>query len=145
MGALATFWQKICVPLDGLLWHGNINHSLIRPMLRNEILAFGACVIAGGILYAVLPWLFWFGMGIGCILWIFWSWAKFFLRFSADTARIASVLWRFALRLLILAILLYYALAELEAPPFAIMAGLVAGSLLGLGSYAWYWVKAGKR
>lgn len=138
MSAWHTFWSGICRPLDGFLWHKDISHPIVRPVLRNQILASGACLILGGFLYAAFPWLFWFGAGLGCITWIFWSWARFFLKASAleySAVFLRAILLGFGLRLLILAVLLYFALAICNAPVAAILAGLICGSFLALFSY----------
>ena len=139
MNPVSAFWQKICVPLDGYLWHKNIYHHLVRPTLRNQILASGACILAGAALYAAFPGVFWFGAGLVCMTWIVWSWARFFLNtnigeFSAAFLR--SILLRFVLRLIILAMLLYLALAWCKAPAPAILAGMIGGAVLALASYA---------
>lgn len=139
MSLLGEYWRKICEPLDGFLWHKDISHPIIRPLLRNEILACGFCVLLGAAAYAIFPWLFWFGCGILCMTWIFWSWARFFLRinpadFSLNFTR--AVIIKFGSRLVLLAILLYVALALCAAPASAILAGLTAGVALALISYA---------
>lgn len=139
MGFVTEYWQKICVPLDGFLWHKDISHPIIRPLLRNEILAAGFCILAGAALYAIVPWVFWFGAGICCMAWIFWSWARFFAlnrpgKYS--NGLLAQVLVRFILRFSLLAVLLYLALGPCNAPVSAVLAGLIAGSILAFASYA---------
>lgn len=139
MNFFKEFWSKICVPLDGFLWHRDISHPVIRPLLRNEILASGSCIIIGGALYLVFPWLFWFGCGLLCMAWIFWSWAKFFLKMDPaayGTAFIRAFFLNFGLRFLLLAFLLYLALAVCQAPVSALLAGLACGAGLALISYA---------
>lgn len=139
MNILRAWWQKVCVPLDGFLWRKDISHPIIRPVIRNEILAGGACLLAGAGAYAVFPWLFWFGAGLGCMVWIFWSWAKFFLRFSQlrfDAPIMRAIVFHFGLRLLVLAALLYLVMAFCNASPVAILAGLVTGGILALISFA---------
>ncbi len=138
MNPVSAFWQKICEPLDGYLWHRNIYHHLVRPTLRNQILASGAFIIAGAACYAAFPALFWFGTGLVCMTWIFWSWARFFLNnnigeFSATFLR--AIILRFCLRLIILAVLLYLALAWCNAPAPAILAGMIFGGILAIASY----------
>ena len=140
MNLITNFWRKICVPLDGYLWHRDITHHLIRPVLRNQILASGAFILAGAAIYAAAPWLFWFGSGFCCITWIFWSWARFFLGANISdysAAFLRAILLRFLLRLVILALLLYMAFAFCQAPASAIVAGMIGGSLLGLGTFAY--------
>lgn len=139
MSVLGTFWQKICEPLDGFLWHKDISHPVIRPLLRNQILASGACLLLGAVVYVIWPWLFWFGAGLLCITWIFWSWARFFLRLPLGEysgAFLKAVFLRFFGRLCILAVLLYFSLRICQAPASAILAGLVAGAILALANFA---------
>lgn len=136
MSMLATWWQKICVPLDGFLWHQDISHPVIRPLLRNQILACGATLLTGAAIYVVFPWLFWFACGLTCISWIFWSWARVFASMGR-TPSLGLILLKFLTRLAVLAFLLLVALAWCHAPASAILAGLVAGSLLGLATFAW--------
>lgn len=139
MSIAGLWWRRICEPLDGFLWRKGIDHPIIRPTLRNEIMASGLCVLGGGALYAILPWLFWFGCGLFCMCWIFWSWAGFFARIQGmdlGTAILRAVIINFLGRLLLLACLLYVALAIFKAPAPALLAGLVGGGLLALASYA---------
>lgn len=141
-------WGRICRSLDGYLWHRNIRHRLIRPMLRNMILASGLCVLAGGALWAVWPPVFWFASGLVCMTWIFWSWARFFLRASIaqySAAFLRAVLLRFFGRLALMAFLLYLALAQAQAPPSAILAGLIAGALIALLSYGYNFLILGRQ
>lgn len=139
MSIVGAFWHKICEPLDGFLWHRDISHPIIRPLLRNQILAAGTCILGGAVCLAIVPWLFWFGSGILCMTWIFWSWARFFLRMNwteYSTAFLRAILLHFGLRLLLLAFLLYLALRFCSAPAPAILAGMICGAFLGLGTYA---------
>lgn len=141
MGILGDYWSKICQPLDGFLWRKDISHPIVRPVLRNQILISGAALLAGAACFAAFPWLFWFGAGMGCMTWIFWSWAKFFLRANIgeyNSAFLRAVLLRFCARFLLLAILLYLALAWAAAPGGAIIAGLIAGAFLALSSYGYF-------
>lgn len=140
MSIIGGFWRKICEPLDGFLWQRDITHHLVRPLLRNEILAAGACILAGAACYAAFPWLFWFGAGLAGMSWIFWSWARFFLRADLaayNAAFLRAVLLRFGLRLIVLALLLYGALAWASASAPAILAGMIAGAFLGIISYGY--------
>lgn len=141
MSLISAWRRKICVPLDGFLWRKNITHHLIRPLLRNLILAAGAAVLAGGALYAVYPSLFWAAMGLCCMAWIFWSWARLFLRAplpSRGGVLLPAVLAGFGLRLVLIAALLYIALAVFNASPIAVIAGMTAGVFLALASCAWH-------
>lgn len=70
--------------------------------------------------------------------WISWSWARFFLRVNLgeySAAFLRAILVRFGLRLILLAILLYMALAWCQAQGPAILAGMVAGAILMLVSF----------
>ncbi len=139
MSIAASFWCKICEPLDGFLWRKTISHPVIRPVLRNQILASGAAILAGAACYAAFPWLFWFGAGLLCMTWIFWSWAKFFLRVNIgeySAAFLRAILWRFTGRLVVAAMLLYMALAWGHASGPAILGGMTSGACLALASYA---------
>lgn len=139
MSLLRSFWVKICQPLDGFLWHRDITHPIIRPLLRNEILAAGFCLLMGGAICIILPWFFWFACGMGCMAWVFWSWAKFFLRLDPENyggVFIRAFFFNFLLRFIILAILLYFALAVFHASVAALLAGFICGAALGLLSYA---------
>lgn len=141
MNLLTAYWRKICEPLDGFLWHKDISHPILRPLLRMQILAAGAALLAGAVLYAVFPWFFWFGCGLCCMVWIFWSWTRFFLRVSLNNysmALLRAVFTHFGLRLLLFALLLYVALAIFMAPASAIVAGMIAGSVIALVCFAWY-------
>lgn len=141
MSLWQSFWVKICQPLDGFLWHKDISHPIIRPLLRNEILAAAACLLAGGVIYIVFPGLFWFGCGLGCMVWIFWSWARFFLRLNPEnygSVFIRAFFFNFLFRFIILAILLYFALGIFNASVAAILSGFICGAILALISYARY-------
>lgn len=145
MSLWSGFWQKICEPLDGFLWHRDITHPIIRPVLRNEIFAAGSALIVGATLYAAFPTILWFGAGLACISWIFWSWARFFLGSPWTGATVVrGILFGFGLRLIIIAILLYLALAWFNASPVALMAGMIGGAFLALASYAYIYWRSGK-
>lgn len=140
MSLPGAFWHKICEPLDGYLWHRDIYNHLIRATLRNQILACGFLLLLGVALYAAFPWIFWFGAGMLCMTWIFWSWARFFLRANLaeyNAAFLKAILLRFFARLGLLAALLYLALAWAQAPASAILAGLIAGAFIALLSYGY--------
>lgn len=147
MSVLKTFWHKICEPLDGYLWHRNIPNYLIRPLLRNQILASGALILAGGACFFAFPSLFWAGIGLLAITWVFWSWTKFFLRANIrdySSAFLRTVLLRFFGRLALFAFLLYVALAICKAPAGALLVGMVCGAAIAIISSA-YCLIAGRR
>lgn len=148
MSLLGTFWHKICEPLDGYLWHRDITHHIVRPALRNQILASGAALLFGAFLYGAFPWLFWFGAGLLAITWIFWSWARFFLKTDISgysSAFLRAVLLRFGLRFLFFAFLLYISLAWAQAPASAILAGMAAGAFLAIASYGYNVIVLGRQ
>lgn len=130
------YWSKICEPLDGFLWHKDISHPIIRPLLRNEILAAGSIILLGAVLYVIFPWIFWFGIGTLCMTWIFWSWARFFLSVKniMQTALI-TILLSFLGRLIVFGVLLYVFLAICLAPATAIISGMILGTFTALVTY----------
>lgn len=141
MNIWSNFWKKICEPLDGFLWHRDITHPVIRPVLRNEILASGSCILIGGLIYIVFPWLFWFGCGIFCIAWIFWNWARLFLRMDPNNMGslfFRAIILNFGGRFIILAVVLFLVMTIFKAIIGALIAGLVCGAFLALYSYARY-------
>lgn len=147
MNIITAFWRKICEPLDGFLWRRNITHGMIRPLLRNQILAAGGCIILGGAIYLAFPGLFWFGMGLAAMTWTFWSWARFFSRVNIggySSAFLRAVLIGFAGRLALLAFLLYVAMAMCRAPAGAVLAGMICGAAIAIGTSA-YSIAASRR
>lgn len=147
MSLAGAFWHKICEPLDGYLWHRNIPDHLIRLTLRNQILACGFLLLCGVALYEAFPWLFWFGSGILCLTWIFWSWARFFVSINIgeySAAFLRAILLRFFGRLILLALLLYLAMAWADAQATAILAGLIAGAFIALASYGYAYLTGSK-
>ena len=112
---------------------------MIMPVVRNEMLAAFAAVGAGAALYALTPWILWFGVGLSVMALTFFSLAQFFLRRELgaySTGLFLSVLVRWGLRLLLIACVLYVALVHCGAPVSAILAGLVTASILALVTYA---------
>ena len=90
-------------------------------------------------IFAVTPWFFWFGVGLGLMAMTFWSLARFFLRVGLgeySTAFLRVVLLRWGGRLLLLAGLLYLALIVWQAPVTAILGGLTAGVVTALLTFA---------
>lgn len=140
MSIWRTYREQICRPLDGLLWRQGINHSLIGPLLRNQILVSGSCLLAGGIAYVFWPGVFWFGAGMACMAWIFWSWARFFASAGLgqyNAAFLRAVLWSFGSRLVLMAVLLWLAMAFCGASAWAILAGVASGAVMLTASFAW--------
>lgn len=132
MNIISVWWNRICQPLDGFLWRGNISDPVIRPILRNQIFASCFFLLLGAALYYAFPWIFWFGCGLGGMAWIVFGWTKLFSRVSPDKfdkTLLIRVLGRFYLRFFLFAILLYLALAAASAPPGAIVAGMIAGAM----------------
>lgn len=72
--------------LDAWLWRRGIDHPVIRPLVRNEMLLTGIFLLGGGVAFTLTPWFFWFGVGVGIMTLTFWSLARFFLR--SDLRRI---------------------------------------------------------
>lgn len=139
MSLVGDWWRKICQPLDGFLWHKNIEHPIVRPVLRDEIMSAGLCVLLGVALYKAFSWLFWFGGGMACMAWLFWSWARFFSRspdYECNAVFMRAIILRFGLRLGIIALLLFLAMAVFHAVVGAIVGGLIVGSVIALASYA---------
>ena len=132
MNIISAWWNRICQPLDGFLWRGNISDPVIRPILRNQIFASCFFLFLGAALYYAFPWVFWFGCGLGGMAWIVFGWTKLFSRVRPDKfdkTLLIRVLGRFYLRFALFAILLYLALAVASAPPGAIVAGMIAGAM----------------
>lgn len=124
-------------PLDAWLWRRGIRHPAVRALLRHEAAAAVLALAAGGALAAATPWFLWFGAGVACMAWIFWSWARFFLRgpVAFRPGALAGALLRWALRMLVFALALYGAL-RVGASATALAAGVAAGLAVGLVSYA---------
>lgn len=134
--------------IDNWLWRRGISHPVILPLVRNLILFTGICLGMGGVGYAHMPGLFWFGVGAAMITWTFWGLARFFLRQSLgeySTAFLRVVLLRWGGRLAVLAVVTYVALAVCGAPLTALLGGLAAATALALITYAWASRAAGKR
>lgn len=134
--------------IDNWLWRRGISHPVILPLVRNLILFTGICLGMGGVGYAHMPGLFWFGVGAAMITWTFWGLARFFLRQPLgvySTAFLRVVLLRWGGRLAVLAVVTYVALAVCGAPLTALLGGLAAATALALITYAWASRAAGKR
>ncbi len=125
-------------PLDAWLWRRGVRPPAIRALLCHEAAAAVLALLAGGALVAVTPWFLWFGAGVACMAWIFWSWARFFLRgpgAAFPPGALAGALLRWALRMLVVALALYGSM-RVGASATALAAGLAAGLVVGLVSYA---------
>ena len=134
--------------IDNWLWRRGISHPVILPLVRNLILFTGICLGMGGVGYAHMPGLFWFGVGAAMITCTFWGLARFFLRpplGESSTAFLRVVLLRWGGRLAVLAVVTYVALAVCGAPLTALLGGLAAATALALITYAWASRAAGKR
>lgn len=127
--------------LEALLWRQGISHPVILPLLRNEFCAVIAVLLCG---IALLPWTLWplsFGLGLLCMAWILWAWARFFFRVPLgeySSAFLRAVLLNWLVRLMIVAILLYCALAIFKISALALLAGLASGLGLALLSFFCY-------
>lgn len=125
--------------LDSWLWRRGIDHPAIRTLLRNEILLTAAFLLGGGLVFAITPWVFWFGFGLAAMTWIFWGLARFFLRRGLgdySTAFLRIVIVRWLGRLAVLAAALYLALIQCAAPAQAVAGGMAAAGACALVSYA---------
>jgi hypothetical protein len=114
-------------------------HPTVGPLLRNMLLLSLLCLAAGGAVFALTSWLFWFAVGMCLMALIFFGLSRFFLRSGLgdySTAFLRIVLLRWGGRLLVLAGLLYLALVVCKAPPDAILGGFTAGAVTALLTYA---------
>lgn len=140
MNPITAWWEQICIPLDGLLWKKGINHGVIRPMLRNQILIGGALILLGGLCYIIWPWLFWAACGFIFMSFIFLSWSRFFLSSNDNwgNSGLMKIIVPFLLRLLFFGVLLYFCMRYMDASIIAIIIGFAAAAFMGLFSYAFY-------
>lgn len=136
--------RETASPLSGLrdaleawLWRRGIREPAIRALLCNEAGATVLALAAGAVLLSVTPWILWFGAGLACMTWIFWSWARFFSPpgGGARAGVLAGALVRWVLRLIVFALALWLAL-RIGASLLALAAGVAAGVAVGLVSYA---------
>ena len=99
---------------------------------------------AGAALLPVTPLIWWFGVGLAAMSWIFWGWARFFSRpgGSLGSGALMGALLRWAMRMLVFALALFWALRA-GASPLALAAGVAVGLGVGLVSYAASARKAG--
>jgi hypothetical protein len=114
-------------------------HPTIGPLLRNMLLLSLLCLAAGGAIFVLTSWLFWFAVGICLMALIFFGLTRFFLRSGLgdySTALLRIVLLRWGGRLLVMTGLLYLALIVCKAPPDAILGGFTAGAATALLTYA---------
>lgn len=125
--------------LDAWLWRRGIDHPVIRPLVRNEMLLTGIFLLGGGVAFTLTPWFFWFGVGVGIMTLTFWSLARFFLRSDLGEYSVAFlrvVLFHWGGRLLFLAALLYVSLIVCMAPVSAILGGLTVAAAAALLTFA---------
>ena len=123
--------------VDAWLWRQGIREPLIRSLLWREFALAGLTLAAGAVLAAFSAWLLWFGVGLGVMSWIFWSWARFFSRMAGGIQQgaLMGALLRWLARLLVLALALYGAL-NVGASALALAAGVACGVGAALASYA---------
>ena len=125
--------------IDAWLWRRGIDHPAVRALLRNEILLTALALLGGGLLFAVTPWVFWFGVSLAVMAWTFWCLARFFLRRGLgdySTAFLRIVIVRWLGRLAVVAAILYAALVHWAAPPLALLGGMATACACALLSYA---------
>ena len=127
--------------LDGWLKRRGIGHPLILPVVRNQIL-LTLCIFFVGSAAAMVEsmWGIWMGAGFAAMTFVVFSWARFFLKAplgAYSTAFLRAVLFRFLLRLAILAFGLFAAVVWGKAPPLALLAGVAAGTFAPLLTLAW--------
>ena len=125
--------------LDAWLWRRGIDHPAVRVMVRNEILLTVLVLLLGAALFAVAPWVLWFGVGLAIMAWTFWGLARFFLRRGLgdySTAFLRIVLIRWVGRLVLVGGILYVSLIIYQAPVFALVGGMLAGGMCALVSFA---------
>ena len=123
--------------LDAWLWRRGIREAAIRALLCRVAAAALLALAAGVALLAVTPLLLWFGAGLLAMTWIFWGWARFFSRPGGGLGpgALMGALLRWAVRMLVFALGLYWALRA-GASPLALAAGVAVGLGVGLVSYA---------
>ena len=123
--------------LDAWLWRRGIREAAIRALLCRVGAAALLALAAGTALLPVTPLIWWFGVGLTAMSWIFWGWARFFSRPGAGLGpgALMGALLRWAVRMLVFALALYWALRA-GASPLALAAGVAAGLGVGLVSYA---------
>lgn len=132
-------FSDISFAIDKWLWRRKLGHPVVMPIVRNEILCACAALIAGLFVAPMTLWLFWFGFGISLLALTFFTLAHFFLHIRLDaysSALFMRVLFRWCGRLFLTALLLYIALVLCAAPVSAVLAGLVAASVVALVTYA---------
>lgn len=81
----------------------------------------------------------WFGAGAAIFAWSFCGLAHYLLRArltAYSTALLTGLLLRSGGRLLLTAVMLYVALIICSAPAAALLGGVIAGSVVALGTYA---------
>ena len=125
--------------LDDFLRKRGITHPLIVPILRNQILIllflfFAATAFATESLTGI-----WFCSGFAVMTYILYSWANFFSHARLDnfgSAFFSAIIFRFTLRLLILAAGVYALLVLAKANPMLFLAGVAVGSFAPLLTWA---------
>ena len=100
--------------IDNWLWRRGISHPVILPLVRNLILFTGICLGMGGVGYAHMPGLLWFGVGAAMITWTFGDWPAFSCGSPLVNTVRRSCAWCSCAgggRLAVLAVVTYVALA----------------------------------
>ena len=132
--------------LDDFIRHRGITDPLIVAILRNHILCLLFMVLIASSFVEESYWGMWMCAGYAVMTFILYSWAKFFSLSSLQNFGIAfiqAVLFRFLLRIAILAVALYFCLVRWQADPMALLSGIAAGTLVPI--LTWVWERNGSK
>lgn len=125
--------------IEAFLWHRGVHNEQIRTLLCFQIYFAGASLLLGGLLAPLSLWPLWFAAGAVVFANIFWGLARHMshTRLAVyNGGLLVSVLLRAGVRLLLAAGLLYVVLIVCQAPPALVVAGVIAGSMVAFGTYA---------
>lgn len=125
--------------IDAWLWRRGFHHPEVRAVARAEMLFAGSTLAVGAGVFAWTQWPVWFGAGAAVFAWSFCGLAHYLLRArltAYSTALLLGLLLRSGGRLLLTAVMLYVALIICSAPAAALFGGVIAGSVVALGTYA---------
>lgn len=131
---------------DDFFRRRGITDPLIVSILRNQVLVLLLMFLVASAFVEETLWGIWMCAGYTVMTYILYSWARFFSLSSLQNYGIAflrAVLFRFLLRIAILAVALYFCLTQWQANPMALLSGVVAGSLIPI--LTWVWEKNGSK